>query len=609
MLSKESLLGRFSKEIAIASFVRQQGPEWVAFRLQYELQRRLRVHERKSPIREWSRRSPEPVPEMTSVVDQESLQSWLSTVPDQRERDEIIARARSAAEMTFSIFGDTFELASWLDDPYAGVSYPPADSHWSAVKEIPGADLKCVWEPSRFGWAFDVARAHLLEPDAGHDETFWVMFDSWRDQNAPNSGVNWNCGQESSIRLIAVTCAAQAMSATITPERAGLLHDFALATGERVNANISYAKSQRNNHYTSEAAGLITAALYVDHDQREHFLSAGIGHLVDACESLILEDGGSSQYSTNYHRVFMQGIAWAVLCLRAMNEEVPAEVTSALRRGVELLATLQLPTADEGCFFGPDDGARILPLSASAHRDLRDDLALLGAISNVRVPSAGIEPLAWFGLSSDYQAATNGPTSTSVQHFPKMGIAVLRNGHSMAVVRCGVPDFRLHEDDMLHVSAWLDGQPTILDPGTQSYTPREGDPGPLASASAHNSPRFDGLENSERVGRFLLARPPEGTVQSLTAVANEAVGEFFLRNYRGQGVTRRVVLSEDSIEISDRQSDPTVRLESTWIVDEDAVLEAERAEETKHPVSHGYGTFEMHRAIATTNSPVKVRRK
>ena len=167
-------------------------------------------------------------------------------------------------------------------------------------------------------------------------------------------------------------------------QRAGWIHVLATATGERVESNIRYARSQRNNHHASEAVGLITSAyLSGPGGVRDRWWALGELHLLEVAEQLIFADGGSSQYSTNYHRVFVHNLVWAVLMYRAVGREVPADMLGALRRATVFLAALGDPRSGYGWFFGADDGSRVLAVSDAPHRQLSDDVHLASAVAGI----------------------------------------------------------------------------------------------------------------------------------------------------------------------------------------------------------------------------------
>ncbi len=76
--------------------------------------------------------------------------------------------------------------------------------HWSEIADFSAkvGDIKVVWEMSRFHWATVFARAWRISGDAHYLSAMQLWMEDWWRCNPPNTGPNWMCGQETSIRLI-----------------------------------------------------------------------------------------------------------------------------------------------------------------------------------------------------------------------------------------------------------------------------------------------------------------------------------------------------------------------------------------------------------------------
>ena len=83
------------------------------------------------------------------------------------------------------------------------------------------SDIKLLWEPARFGWAFHLGRAYHLTRDEKYAETFWRYFELFASANPPWLGPNWTSGQEAALRLMAFVWSAQVFngSTASTPAR------------------------------------------------------------------------------------------------------------------------------------------------------------------------------------------------------------------------------------------------------------------------------------------------------------------------------------------------------------------------------------------------------
>ena len=86
-----------------------------------------------------------------------------------------------------------------------GTRYP-AEPWWELRRFLSlnpaHGDVKDVWEPARFTWAFDFALGYAVSRDDRYAEAFWSAVESFMDGNPPFRGIQWSCGQETSIRAL-----------------------------------------------------------------------------------------------------------------------------------------------------------------------------------------------------------------------------------------------------------------------------------------------------------------------------------------------------------------------------------------------------------------------
>ncbi len=501
---------------------RRLGPGWLGFRLRYAAERRLGIQRRRSPIADW----PQPAGRLRGglprVVDCDGLRDWLRSHANRdqsRQCQELVEQLRRGE---FNVFGSSVRPSSWHHDPIYDVVYDHLP-HWSQVDEFDHADIKCVWEPSRFGWAFDLVRAeHLGVSGAG--DLFWQLLEDWMQSNPPNSGVNWVCGQEAGIRLMAATIAAAAMPHTWSTGRLDRLEQLTEVTADRIFSNIAYARSQKNNHHASESVALVAAALVLPaHTRAQSWWRAGTSHLNEVASELIFADGGSSQYSTNYHRVFLHNFAWATVLSRHEGKDLGPIVANAFCAATRYLEAIMEPVSGHAPFFGADDGAELLPSFFGPHRLVGPDVQLCRAICSIDqidYRQEWGEWLAWFGLTITRSQGGSAP-AVGYRHFPDMGTIVLWSGRKRVFVRCGPLRYRPSQDDQLHCDVWDGGEVVNGDPGTFSYKPAPGEPGALDSVSDHNVPCGRLNRPTPKVGRFLFARWEPGRVHELAVHGSE----------------------------------------------------------------------------------------
>ena len=200
------------------------------------------------------------------------------------------------------------DLTHWTD-------YARGKSAFSAAppEDYPIPDIKFIWEPARFGWAFTLGRAYHLTGDERYPAAFWHYFEIFQRDNPVNCGPNWESAQEVALRLIAFTFAAQlfADSAHSTANRQSQISQAIADHAERIPPTLVYARAQNNNHLLSEAAGLITAALALpEHPRAKRWAKLGWKWFNRGLETQIAADGAYMQQSTNYHRLMLQLALW-----------------------------------------------------------------------------------------------------------------------------------------------------------------------------------------------------------------------------------------------------------------------------------------------------------
>ncbi|MFH1027772.1 MAG: heparinase II/III family protein [Pseudomonadota bacterium] len=164
----------------------------------------------------------------------------------------------------------------WHANPFTGQE-ATSDRHWSRIGDFEHGDIKVIWEANRFGFVYTLVRAYWRTGDERYAECFWQWVADWKEKNLPQAGVNWKCGQEISIRLMAWLFGLYGFlsSGSTTPERMANLAQMIAVSAERIEKNIAYALSQQNNHGISEALGLWTVGLLFPEFQATHYLLTG----------------------------------------------------------------------------------------------------------------------------------------------------------------------------------------------------------------------------------------------------------------------------------------------------------------------------------------------
>jgi hypothetical protein len=413
----------------------------------------------------------------------------------------------------------------WLLNPLDSQKYP-GDEHWSVIPDLSEryGDIKCVWEASRFSQVFFLVRAYALTGDDKYPEAFWTLVESWIDNNLPELGPNWKCGQEIAIRSFAWLFGLYAFAdcASSRVERIAKLIKYLWYNALHIERNHWYAvRCIRNNHSLSEAAGLYTIGTlfpFLPHTSR--WRTMGRYNLVKEATWQVCSDGSYIMHSMNYARLVVQLFTWCFRIAEVNEDAFTANVRSSARKLMNFLTGLQLGYSGRVPNYGSNDGALLFLLSSCDYLDYRPALnALSVTLDGKALYERGpwSEEAAWFNGGNAVDCSLDsysldcsltkkmGIIEPEGKLFPVGGYYVLRANDISVMIRCGKHIHRPGQADMLHVDAWYRGHNILVDSGTYSYNPRGGWGTYLASTAAHNTVTVDGRSQMNRLRRFMWA--------------------------------------------------------------------------------------------------------
>ncbi len=396
---------------------------------------------------------------------------------------------------------------NWHLHPVTGDEYP-IDRHWSEIGDFAAGDIKHVWEPSRFAWVFPLVRADWRTRDQRYARLFWQFVGDWRESNPPQCGVNWKCGQEVALRVMACCFGLYgfADSPETTPPRVARLAQMLAVSGQRIEANIGYALSQQNNHGITEATGLWTLGLlFPEFTASSRWTRIGRESLEDQCRKLIDVDGAFSQSSVNYQRVMLHACLWAIRLGELHEQPLSDELCDRVGRAGDFLRQLQDESTGWLPRHGANDGALVLPLTNCDPQDYRPVVQASAWVRNrKRCIETGPwdEELLWL-CGTEAVASVIDLQERGDWQGQTSGYAVLRTQSGHCVTRAGSFRHRPSQADMLHTDVWWKGQNIALDAGTYSYNDAPPWNTPLARTGFHNTVTVDGRDQMDRVGRFL----------------------------------------------------------------------------------------------------------
>ncbi|HUS09403.1 MAG TPA: heparinase II/III family protein, partial [Pyrinomonadaceae bacterium] len=363
------------------------GPRWVAFRVSHAVRQKLRSFERRCPKATWEQRPLSSFTSDSKLADPNVFKERRATgsprfffSPDNRATFAPLLVAFDSEASPVAIADDLLSgHFRYFEFHKVSAGFPPQwhrnaftsteiskTQHWSRIADFGYGDIKLIWEPSRFASAYTLVRAWWRTGDEKYAVAFWNLVEDWRQENEPNSGVNWKCGQETALRVMAWCFGLYGFldSAHSTPERVAMLGGMIATSAGRIASHIKYALSQRNNHGISEAAGLWTVGvLFPEFAQAANWAEAGRNHLENLARDLIYGDGAFAQHSANYHRLMLHDYLWVIRLAELNGCPFSEELKRRISVAGEFLFQIQDRNSGQIPCFGQNDGALILPLN------------------------------------------------------------------------------------------------------------------------------------------------------------------------------------------------------------------------------------------------------
>jgi hypothetical protein len=510
---------------------RHFGPQWLAYRVGYAARLRAGALRRRLPAQPWEARPLESLlgdaapaqpesyldyrktaapPFFFSTAERRNYQPLFAAWDDRAAVTPLLTAGQLAAGRLRYFEHTTAQTGfppDWHRNPFTGERLP-ADLHWSRIDDFDGGDIKVIWEPSRFAFAYALARAYWRTGDESYIEMFWSAVEDWRSKNPPQQGPNWKCGQETAFRVMAWCFALYAFldGRATTAARVARLAEMIAVSAERIAANLDYALSQRNNHGISEAAGLYTAgALFPEFRAAADWRRTARAALERAGRELIYDDGAFAQHSLNYHRVMLHDYLWALRLGDVLRDPFSDELQRRVGLAGDLLYQLQAGAGGRAPNYGHNDGALVLPLNNCDYRDFRPAAQATSYLTHqTRAYAAGAwdEDLLWlFGPQA--LAAPPAPPPRADLRAECGGYYTLRSPAGFAFTRAASFTDRPAQADMLHVDLWWRGEDIAVDAGTFSYNAPAPWDHELARTAYHNTVMVDGCDQMERAGKFL----------------------------------------------------------------------------------------------------------
>lgn len=401
----------------------------------------------------------------------------------------------------------------WHKDYLAGTALPESRSAFQLNhRKLPGgADIKCIWELSRWTNLVRLAQAAwLLREDAPAKACLHCLQD-WTVSNVPYRGWNWTSALEAGMRLIQWTWIDAFLARLEDPEivlqRTALSRDL-LSPHAWFTWRHGTFGSSANNHLLGELAGLIAAQARWPELER---CSTSIRHLQELWETEVLKqfakDGGNREQALNYH-LFSWEFSWiARNALRHIGKTISNSVEERLRAASDYFATVQMP--HEPWDYGDSDNAFVVPWML----DMKNATAEWYHWFESDQPAASPALRFWWGAPTEPVSSPKcRATPSDWLYYPDTGQATRWAAEwdlRWDLSPLGYLSTAAHGHlDALHLSIWYRDFALVIDPGTGAYYADPQLRDHLASWAAHNGPQVAGPDWPRRMGTFLWSEHP-----------------------------------------------------------------------------------------------------
>lgn len=235
------------------------------------------------------------------------------------------ANRRAAAEIAGHLPKD-YRPIDWQRDFKSGYRWRE-DVWYLDIKyaDVPGADVKVPWELSRMQHLPILAYAYRLTQKKSYADEFVNQLTDWIAANPPQFGVNWRCTMDVGIRIANWLLAwdlFKAAGAAFEPWFEALLADAALAHGRHMADNLEYSPSLCSNHYLSDIAGLLFAAVHLPiTKETTAWLAFCLQETIAAMGEQFGGDGANFEASANYHRLSAELMFYCTAIGLGLSEE------------------------------------------------------------------------------------------------------------------------------------------------------------------------------------------------------------------------------------------------------------------------------------------------
>ena len=263
------------------------------------------------------------------------LHSGIPINPDPSGKwlaDRVSPKNLPVCQEAWQCISKNYVPIDWQVDFKSGYRWRETD--WQgdcSLRYFPGRDVKVPWELGRCNHHITLAQAYGLVHDDDYAREFRDQVLDFISQNPPGFGIQWRCPMDVAIRVANWLVGYDLLCSfgfSFDAPFQSLFINSVHAHAQHVVRNLEWTPHLRGNHYLANVVGLFFAAAYLPrHPETDAWLAFSIDQLIKESSRQFLDDGGSFESSTSYHRLTAEFILYATAWAFAL----PPDKLSALQ--------------------------------------------------------------------------------------------------------------------------------------------------------------------------------------------------------------------------------------------------------------------------------------
>lgn len=481
----------------IYEYIKLMGLDWFVFRIKYELLKKINYFDKVND---------RILKKVSSCENSKFFYNKIGLIYDDFEGSKsFVKKADNAIEgKIFAFSNEYFDYSedgsiNWQMNPISKIKANNTLS-WNKLSDFGEyGDIKLIWEASRFSTVYYFINAYSTTKDEKYAKKCIVQILDWIEKNPYPKGVNYKCGQEISFKIFAWINALEYFRDFFTKEDEIRIVQNIYISLLRIDANIDYAaKSVKNNHSISEAAGLFVGGLlFPQFNESKYFVNKGLKYLIKETSYQIYADGSYIQHSFTYQRLALDVLSFVMVIAKKLNYELPKEIIQRHRKMIEFLNSFVqkngwLPN------YGSNDGANLFPITGDDYRDFRSSLNFASVINSEYNLFENYKKLVEF-----FALKNQGTIELDKEfEFNDGGYYILKNKNFFNFIRCHSYKDRPASNDMFHLDLWRDGKNIFCDTGSYSYNTDKEFKDNFIGVVGHNTIMINNSNQMEQVLNF-----------------------------------------------------------------------------------------------------------